>query len=130
MPIDYKNYPPNWKSHIRPAVLRRANHRCESCGVPNYALGYRDELGGFHIVEGVGRGQVIRGVKGFCEGFKVIKIVLTVSHKDHDPQNNDPANLQALCQRCHLHYDRGHHARSRRINRRQREMARGQLSMF
>lgn len=28
--------------------------------------------------------------------------VLTVDHLDHDPGNSDPANLAALCQRCHL----------------------------
>ena len=27
---------------------------------------------------------------------------LTVHHIDGDPSNNDPANLVALCQRCHL----------------------------
>lgn len=28
--------------------------------------------------------------------------VLTVHHINYDPQNNNPANLAALCQRCHL----------------------------
>jgi len=27
---------------------------------------------------------------------------LTVHHRDGDPGHNDPANLVALCQRCHL----------------------------
>lgn len=27
---------------------------------------------------------------------------LTVHHKDGDTKNNDPENLEALCQRCHL----------------------------
>jgi len=27
---------------------------------------------------------------------------LTVHHLDANPQNNDPSNLVALCQRCHL----------------------------
>lgn len=38
MPIDYKRYPPNWLTKIRPAILERANHCCEQCGVPNHAL--------------------------------------------------------------------------------------------
>ena len=33
MPIDYKKYPKNWKSEIRPSILKRANNCCEFCGV-------------------------------------------------------------------------------------------------
>ena len=29
MPINYKNYPPNWKTEIRPKVLERAGHKQE-----------------------------------------------------------------------------------------------------
>jgi len=42
------------------------------------------------------------------------RVVLTVAHMDHDRTNNDPANLRALCQRCHLDWDRDHHLRNRR----------------
>ena len=45
--------------------------------------------------------------------IKIIEIVLTVAHLDHQPENCDPANLRAWCQRCHLHYDRDHHAETR-----------------
>jgi hypothetical protein len=31
---------------------------------------------------------------------------LTVHHKDGDPGNNNPENLVALCQRCHLKVQR------------------------
>lgn len=31
MPIDYNKYPPNWKTEIRPAVLKRADNKCECC---------------------------------------------------------------------------------------------------
>lgn len=44
---------------------------------------------------------------------KVIRIVLTVGHLDHVPENCAPENLRAWCQRCHLHYDRHHHAATR-----------------
>ena len=41
------------------------------------------------------------------------KIILTVAHLDHEPSHcND--NLLAMCQRCHLRYDRDHHAETRR----------------
>ena len=32
-------------------------------------------------------------------------VVLTVAHLDHQPENCDPANLRAMCQRCHNRYD-------------------------
>lgn len=35
MPTDYKNYPPDWKTRIRPDILQRANNKCEFCNVPN-----------------------------------------------------------------------------------------------
>jgi len=31
---------------------------------------------------------------------------LTVHHRDHDPANNDPSNLVALCAACHLAEER------------------------
>ena len=40
-------------------------------------------------------------------------VVLATAHLDHDPSNNDPRNLAALCQRCHLEHDRGEHRRQR-----------------
>lgn len=42
------------------------------------------------------------------------KVVLTVAHLDHTPENvgepGDRPNLRAWCQRCHLVYDAKHHA--------------------
>ena len=35
------------------------------------------------------------------------------AHRDHDPTNNRPGNLAALCQRCHLLHDRAEHRRRR-----------------
>jgi hypothetical protein len=32
---------------------------------------------------------------------------IDVAHKDHDPWNNDPANLMAMCRSHHHLYDRG-----------------------
>jgi hypothetical protein len=46
MPIDYRKYPPTWKE-TRARILERASHRCERCGLPNHAVGYRDEAGTF-----------------------------------------------------------------------------------
>ena len=30
----------------------------------------------------------------------------------HTPENCEPQNLKAMCQRCHLTYDADHHART------------------
>ena len=40
-------------------------------------------------------------------------IVLTIAHLDHDPRNNDAANLKALCQRCHNRHDAKDRAKNR-----------------
>jgi hypothetical protein len=106
MPIDMKRYPPDWKQ-ISASVREHAGHKCEFCGVPNHAIGYRDRRGVFH--------EVTPDDVSFYEALwhiKVIKIVTTVAHLDHDTTNNDPANLRELCQRCHLRYDLKHHLRN------------------
>ena len=41
-------------------------------------------------------------------------VVLTVAHLNHTPEDNRDENLRAMCQGCHLHYDRAHHAETRR----------------
>ncbi len=38
-------------------------------------------------------------------------MVLAAAHLDHDPTNNPPRNVRALCQRCHLLHDRPEHRR-------------------
>jgi len=43
----------------------------------------------------------------------VTRICLASAHLDHDPGNNTPRNLAALCQRCHLANDRPEHRRQR-----------------
>ena len=44
MPIDYKKYASDWKER-RERVLKRANNKCEFCGVKNGDYGYRDKDG-------------------------------------------------------------------------------------
>jgi 5-methylcytosine-specific restriction endonuclease McrA len=87
MPIDYTRYPPNWKE-IRARILERARNCCEGCGIENYAINARGA-----------------------------KVVLTIAHLDHDPENWDVTDerLKALCQACHLGYDRTRHVRKRKF---------------
>ena len=88
MPIDYSRYPPNWKTEIRPRILARANNCCEHCGVSNYTI---KENGS--------------------------RVVLTIAHLDHDPENWNVTDdrLAALCQACHF--------RTHRIDSSQLELA-------
>lgn len=48
--------------------------------------------------------------------------MLTTAHLDHTPENCASDNLRSMCQGCHLHYDRTHHAqtayRTRKANAR------------
>ncbi len=111
MPIDYSKYPANWKTEIRPAILKRAGNRCEKCGVPNLVQGYRDKSGKFHALN-----AFQCGLASLC-GHRVFRIVLTVAHLNHDRTDNRPENLAALCQRCHLLHDREQHRETRQRNR-------------
>ncbi len=114
MPIrpDLKDrYPKNWATVIRPAILERAGHRCEWCGVPNhvYRLGrtnrWTDDLG--------------QTETWLLDGEPVTRIVLTIAHVvDVSPENCAEDNLLALCQRCHNTLDAPMRARSRRAGRR------------
>ena len=51
------------------------------------------------------------------------RVVLACCHLDHDPTNNAPANLAALCQHCHLEHDRSDNLARRRAGARQRQVA-------
>lgn len=57
------------------------------------------------------------------------RVILTVGHLDHDTTHNDPANLRAWCQRCHLTHDAKHHAKNAAITRRERQIENGQVEM-
>jgi 5-methylcytosine-specific restriction endonuclease McrA len=86
MPIKPENrnrYPANW-AVIREVILCRARHRCE--GSPDF--------------------PDCRAANHQAHPDTGSKVVLTIAHLDHTPEHNDPSNLAALCQRCHLNYDR------------------------
>lgn len=115
MPIRPENkdrYPSNWKA-IRQSVLERAGNRCEWCRVDNYAIGWRDSQGRFFQWNN-------SQVEALFAGKKPIRIILTVAHLDHQPENNDPSNLAALCQRCHNRHDVADRVKGKRGRRRAR----------
>lgn len=108
-PENRKRYPSNWKQ-IRAEIMDRATGddgkaRCEGspafpdCDVVNHEP--HPETGS--------------------------NVVLTIAHLDHTPENCDPENLRAWCQRCHNTYD----LPMRIANRRRREFREaGQTEMF
>lgn len=113
MPIKPENkarYPKDWKQ-IRQRILERARHRCEFCDVPNYA--YRNRTTGE-----VTTNEMQVETWTCVDGDKATRIVLTIAHLDHTPENCADDNLKALCQRCHLAYDHEHHQRNARTTRR------------
>jgi len=105
MPIDYKKYSKDWKQ-IRIAALIRAGNRCEKCGVENHIMGARDFEGAFHTEDEIAAMSFDHGDDLFGDQMKLFRIVLTIAHLDQDIENNDPNNLNALCQKCHLNHDR------------------------
>lgn len=117
MPCDYSKYPPNWKQ-IRAQILDRAGHKCEKCGVANYAVGARDRFDEWHDEKSIHSMNSDYGRHLFGEFPKIIKVVLTIAHvHDPDPQNCAPENLAAWCQRCHNQHDAQMRAGNRRKNR-------------
>lgn len=129
MPIrasEKARYPANWPA-ISQATRARAGNKCEFCGVANGALGGRDGAGlWFEALPDAGArlnwpkpGAIATCVRhGEALALRIVRIVLTVAHLDHAPENCDPANLRALCQRCHLRYDAQLHARNAAATRR------------
>lgn len=107
MPIRPENrgrYPADWTAISQRIRFDRAAGRCECdgrCGRPSHHLHPTDQ-----------RCRNRHGEKAWVTRSIVI---LTTAHLDHTPENCADENLMAMCQGCHLHYDRDHHAETRRL---------------
>ena len=105
MPIRPENrgrYPADWKQISERIRFERAQGRCECLG----------ECGrGTHT----GRCPNRHGRPAYGTGSKV---VLTVAHLNHTPEDCRDENLRAMCNGCHLHYDKDHHAETAAATRR------------
>jgi len=91
MSFDRSRYPRDWPAISR-RIRERAKWRCEWCGA----------------------------VHGQPHPVTRSRVVLTVAHLNHNPRDCRAGNLRALCQRCHLNYDRARHVANARRNRRAR----------
>lgn len=92
MPIRPENrarYPSDWKQISERIRFGRAERQCECAG----------ECGLVHI------GGRCLAMHGQLHLFTKSKVVLTVAHLDHTPENCDDDNLKAMCQQCHNRYD-------------------------
>jgi hypothetical protein len=153
-PWNKDRYPPNWPE-ISASIRKRAGNRCEQCGKHHgwtyiviwdgsgrYLDDYLEDSqtpDGSPMSEWVGVWRDRSGMEceeppepsGDKRTRKALKrresrCELTVAHLDHTPENNDPANLMALCQSCHLKLDIREHIANRVICRRMRQEKRGQ----
>lgn len=126
MPCDYSKYPSDRKA-IRAEVLERAANRCEQCGVENYGIYFDTEKHG--RVKHDGSHATDEYVADW--NYKCVKIVLTISHTDHDITNNgelgNRPNLRALCQRCHNRHDIEYRRANARVTIREKK---GLQSLF
>jgi len=122
-PCDYRRYPPDW-SERRKRILLRAENRCERCGVGNGAVGVRDKKGKWHSADQIAEGSLYLDDME----YKMIRIVLTIAHLDHDEENWNVKDirLQALCQRCHLALDHRRHVHKSVLTR---DRKRGQIRL-
>ena len=97
-----KRYPADWNLRRRFIIEYRAAGRCEWCGAVNYQP----------------------------HPDTVSKVVLTIAHVwDKRPEQASLLNLAALCQRCHLNWDRREHGFNRLRNRIARLMRQGQIPL-
>jgi hypothetical protein len=111
MPIkkeNIKRYPANWNEISKDIRFNRAGNKCEKCGIQNYIY-------------------INKYTREIClrDESNAIRVVLTVAHLDHQPENCDYSNLMAMCQKCHNIYDRKHRNQTLRNSRNI-----GQLKLF
>lgn len=103
MPIRPENrgrYGSDWPEFSRYVRFERAGGRCEcegECGRGSHA----------------GRCPNEHGKPAYGTGSTVC---LTVAHLTHEPEDRE--HVKAMCNGCHLHYDREHHAQTAYANRR------------
>lgn len=93
-PENRRRYPTDWELLSARIRFGRADSRCEcrgECGASPHTRGRCD------------------AVHGHPHPFTGSNVVLTVAHLNHTPEDCAETNLKAMCQRCHLNYDKDEH---------------------
>ena len=142
MPVNYSNYPSDWKQ-IRERINRRAGNRCEQCDVPNHATILRNAYDpeqylvldrDFELIDMAGQRVRLSELPAGYDANRFVRVILTVAHLDHDTTNNTDDNLKLLCQLHHLRHDAKHHAENaattRRAKRQKANSEAGQMDLF
>lgn len=133
MPIRPENrgrYPKDWDAISR-RIRARANNVCERCRAPNAETIFR-AAGVYILPDGDTRDDVTGEHLTWTRGSELpvgrfVRVVLTVAHLDHTPENCADDNLQALCQACHNRLDAPTRAAGRKARA---EAASPQMGLF
>ncbi|MGI9451780.1 MAG: hypothetical protein ACR2QH_14250 [Geminicoccaceae bacterium] len=119
-------YPIDWPELSASVRFDRAGGRCEQCRRPHGRIIHHLGDGRWFDSEDEiwrdGEGRAVEWIdhRDYGGELQRTKVVLATAHLDHNPENNRPGNLKALCQRCHLRHDRKEHRRRARITIRKR----------
>jgi hypothetical protein len=123
MPINYKNYPANWRPFSLKIRFDRAAGRCEcvgECGIDHEDKRCRAR-----------HGQLFMG----SNPNRLSMVVLTVAHLWQHTCNCKikcaiASHVKALCQACHLRYDVEERAANARATRKAKKDATRNLLRF
>lgn len=113
MPMQRERYPAEWDDISRRIRFERAAGRCEWCGAVN---GHPNPRTGSRVVLTVAHLGTVH-----ADGTPGDK---------HDKMDVRDENLAALCQACHLNYDRDEHMANAAATRRRRKIEAGQLELL
>lgn len=128
-------YPIDWRELSALIRFGRAKGICEHCGRPHgrevvhlgngtwwddRAARWRDRRGRW-VRALLSPADMIRqqpGLAGIAAPlpYRVTRVLLASAHLNHDPGDNGPRNLAALCQACHMRHDAAEHRRRRQRN--------------
>jgi hypothetical protein len=113
-------YPIDWPQLSAVIRFDRAKGQCEACGRSHGRLVYHLGDGRWWDADAGtwrdGRGRRARlahGQDDVLGTVRTTRVILAAAHRNHDTADNDPANLAAFCQRCHMIHDRPEHQRRR-----------------
>jgi len=105
-------YGRKWRTETRPRILGRERDCCKFCGGPNHVTVIRDGGGWWNPATNHWfHPQGLRPEQ--WTNRRVVRIVLTVAHLNHICGADRDENLAALCQYCHLNFDKQHHEETR-----------------